>query len=57
MRPPEKNCAIQFVWLPEKELCMAMCWGGTVNGGPAISWVPDHACDKKKTYSKGPSHE
>ncbi len=40
---PEVACEIHFV-KHASGLCLAMCWGGGVKGGPAMTAVDDKYC-------------
>lgn len=43
---PEIECEIRFV-KHSSGLCLAMCWGGTTEGGPAMTAVDEKYCDKE----------
>lgn len=34
-------------------LCFAVCWGGSTNGGPGLTLVPDRICTQEPTQTQG----
>lgn len=40
------NPKVEWVSVGQDGVCLLTCWGGSIDGGPAITWVPSSVCGR-----------